>query len=340
MKHQIGRKQQGLTLVEILVALVISLVLMIGVTQIFVANKVTYRTQEGLARLQENGRYAINRIAKSVREAGYFGCAGMEITNPNVIANNPPADLSSINIETAIDGDDNVTSGNAFNAKAGTDIITLRGAGDEGVGLTGNLTPINANIQISNGYDKFDADDLIMITDCRTADLFRATSVSTGNTGGVKITIAHSQSSNTSNNLSKPYGSDAFVLRPFIHSYFIRDTGRDNDAGDDIYALYYQDMNANVFELVEGVSDLQVLYGVDQDGNRAADVYMTATQVDAVGWDKVVSARLSLLTDSVENSLQEPASYSFLGNTSIPAAGDFRLRQEFTRLVAIRNRTL
>jgi type IV pilus assembly protein PilW len=339
MNQPIGRRQQGLTLVEILVALVISLVLMIGVAQIFVANKVTYRTQEGLARLQENGRYAINRIAKSVRQAGFFGCAGMEVTNLFVIANDPPADLSSITTKTAIDGDDNVTAGNPFSAKVGTDVITLRGAGDEGMGLTGGPTDRDSEVKITNGYNRFAADDLVLITDCRSADLFRATGVSSSEG---KTNITHAAASNTSNRLSRDYLDDGLVLKPFIHSYFIKDTGRDNQAGDDIYALYYQDTSGTVFELVEGVSDLQVLYGVDQDGNRAADIYQTATAIDAANaWDRVVSARISILVDSVENVLQQKQeSYTIAGATSIPADGDLRLRQEFSRLVAIRNRTL
>jgi len=68
---QSRQSQQGLTLVEILVALVISLFLIAGVIQLFVGSKQTYRGQDALSRIQENGRFAIERIAWDLRMAGY-----------------------------------------------------------------------------------------------------------------------------------------------------------------------------------------------------------------------------------------------------------------------------
>ena len=64
--------QRGLTLVELMVALLIGLIIMWGVAKVFVSNRQTYATQEGLARLQENGQYALNFITRHVRQAGYY----------------------------------------------------------------------------------------------------------------------------------------------------------------------------------------------------------------------------------------------------------------------------
>jgi type IV pilus assembly protein PilW len=61
----------GFTLVEILVAMVISLFLIGGVVQLFIQNKTSYKLQEGIARAQENGRLSLYFIEKSVRRAGY-----------------------------------------------------------------------------------------------------------------------------------------------------------------------------------------------------------------------------------------------------------------------------
>lgn len=63
--------QHGLSLVEILVALTISLFLTSGVIQLFIGTKQTYRFSDGLSRLQENGRFAIDRIAFDIRMAGF-----------------------------------------------------------------------------------------------------------------------------------------------------------------------------------------------------------------------------------------------------------------------------
>lgn len=55
-------KQRGLTLMEVMVAITISLILLAGVMQIFLGSRQTYRMQDGLARLQENGRFAMDFI--------------------------------------------------------------------------------------------------------------------------------------------------------------------------------------------------------------------------------------------------------------------------------------
>lgn len=63
--------QRGLTLVEILVALTISAFLIAGVIQLFIGSKQTYRGHDALSRIQENGRFAIDRMAWDMRMAGY-----------------------------------------------------------------------------------------------------------------------------------------------------------------------------------------------------------------------------------------------------------------------------
>ncbi len=331
------RFQRGMSLVELMVGMLIGLFLVLGVGQIFVNNSTTFRMQEGMARVQEGGRYGMQRIASSIRGAGFFGCAGLGIVTPNVIATSPPSDLSPITGNTPIGGLDDAPSGNAYGAAVGTDVVTLRGAGDAGVGLTGKVTMRGANILVVNGYKQFAVNDLLLITDCATADLFKATEVSGSTT--VKIKHKNTDSKNTSNKLSKPYGKDAIVLKLFTFSYFVKDTGRDNYRGEDILSLYVKDnIDDTDYELVEGVSDLQVLYGVDTDANRTADRYMDATAVgNASNWGGVVSARISLLVDSVDDALATTATSTFLGNST---SSSRRLKKEFTGLFVLRNRTL
>ncbi|TAL47465.1 MAG: pilus assembly protein PilW, partial [Methylovulum sp.] len=59
--------QTGMTLIEILIAMLLGVFLIGGVIQIFISTKQTYRMQEGLSRLQENGRFAMDFITKDVR---------------------------------------------------------------------------------------------------------------------------------------------------------------------------------------------------------------------------------------------------------------------------------
>jgi prepilin-type N-terminal cleavage/methylation domain-containing protein len=68
-------KQDGLSLVELMVAMALAVLLMAGVLSIFQSTKVTYLTNEKTARLQENGRLALELMMYDLRAAGYGGCA-------------------------------------------------------------------------------------------------------------------------------------------------------------------------------------------------------------------------------------------------------------------------
>lgn len=65
------RRQQGVTLVELMVAMVISLIVLAGVGNIFIAGKRAYLAQEGLSRVQENGRFALAILSRDINLAGY-----------------------------------------------------------------------------------------------------------------------------------------------------------------------------------------------------------------------------------------------------------------------------
>ncbi len=76
-KVALQHHQQGLTLVEIMVALVISLLLMAGVMQVFLSNNVSHNLQNGLGRLQENARAAMDVLSLDISMAGYTVTAGL-----------------------------------------------------------------------------------------------------------------------------------------------------------------------------------------------------------------------------------------------------------------------
>lgn len=65
------RTQLGLSLVELMIAMALGLLLMTGVIQVFLSSRQTYAANEAMGRLQENGRFALEFIARSARLAGY-----------------------------------------------------------------------------------------------------------------------------------------------------------------------------------------------------------------------------------------------------------------------------
>jgi type IV pilus assembly protein PilW len=70
LQSDIRLHQNGFTIVEILVAVTISLILLMGVINIFLAGKQSYTLQSGMSRLQENARFALDMMATSISLAG------------------------------------------------------------------------------------------------------------------------------------------------------------------------------------------------------------------------------------------------------------------------------
>ncbi|KQZ59992.1 hypothetical protein ASD53_02160 [Lysobacter sp. Root559] len=68
------RSQQGLSLIELMVALAIGMVLMLGLVQVMSASRSAYRLAEGIGRAQENARFAMDSLERDLRMAGHLGC--------------------------------------------------------------------------------------------------------------------------------------------------------------------------------------------------------------------------------------------------------------------------
>lgn len=66
--------QRGFTLVELMVALLIGLLLVFGLVEVFSASRAAYQLSTGLARTQENGRFALDMLQRDLRAGGHFGC--------------------------------------------------------------------------------------------------------------------------------------------------------------------------------------------------------------------------------------------------------------------------
>ena len=93
--------------------------------------------------------------------------------------------------------------------------------------------------------------------------------------------------------------------------------------------------------IIDGVDQMQFLYGLDDDGDEIADRYVTAGVVTAAtGWqDKVSSVRVSLLLNSTNaiKPANESKTYQLLDVTTA-AIDDRLLHKVFTTTILIRNR--
>src|SRR5207344_1818898 len=63
--------EQGFTLVELMVALVIAAILVVGINQMYQSSQNAYLAQDQMAELQQNARIGIEEMIREMRLAGY-----------------------------------------------------------------------------------------------------------------------------------------------------------------------------------------------------------------------------------------------------------------------------
>jgi prepilin-type N-terminal cleavage/methylation domain-containing protein len=66
--------QRGFSLVEIMVSLVIGMLILAGILTVYLGNFTSFRLNSQMARLQEDGRFAMNLLEEDLRMAAYAGC--------------------------------------------------------------------------------------------------------------------------------------------------------------------------------------------------------------------------------------------------------------------------
>ena len=366
---------RGFSLVEVMVALVIGLIITAAVVKIFTMSKATYGLEEGLARVQENGRFAIEFLSHDIRMAGYSGCnSKLALTDASEVGNiaqtTPPTTAASFNPDgikgythtcaggctgalsewtPALPSDYKFTAGEV---KPGTDVIIIQSGSSLSTHLTGNTTPNNANIQILGTADiagQIQAGDIVMVSDCKAADIFRASGVS-NNTD--PITISHANNVNTGTNLTHNYGNDAELMKLVSTAYYIG-TGASGQPAlfRRTLAVTTGDPDVLPQELVEGVEMMKFLFGEDTTPNAdgTPDIYRTQAN-GVVNWRRVVAVRVGIVVKSlsdvdVDQGIQgmDTKIYEVLGDT---AAGyddynppdDHRRRRVFNSTIQVRNR--
>ena len=352
------RKQQGISLVELMISITIGLILMTGVVQLFLSSRATFSTQQALSRVQETGRLGMEFLADDIRMAGYMGCMSRNLNFHNTLNN---ASSLQYDFGVAIQGLDDVgaTPPAEYPAdlKQGTDVLVVRSAGGNRVGVTQNndsaqLFAQNTGVTAScdAGEDSFSGlceNDILVVSDCSKARVFQATNLQATSGSALEINIVHSGATAEPGNAetswggaSDPdpeatFGPDSEIIKMNTSIYYVADS----TANPGMSSLW-QMLNGGVAqELLEGVQDMQLLYGRDTTGDSVPDVYQEADVVTAANaWEDVSSVRVQLLVQSVDdNVLDDTQPYTFNGTADIDP-GDRRLRQVFINTVGIRSR--
>ena len=90
----------------------------------------------------------------------------------------------------------------------------------------------------------------------------------------------------------------------------------------------------NSTPIAEGVEDMQVLYGIDFDGDNFANRYVAADNVS--DWNQVVTIQIAILVNSISNVLTS-ADTVCLGCTVFSGTADHKIRAEFQTVIGVRN---
>lgn len=387
-------KQRGLSLVELMVALFISAVIFAGVVNTVLSSKQSYIFDEQVAYMQENARFALDLVTRDLRSAGYMG--GCDLNNADVAnavdATTAQEDFLNFNgiegFQAAGGYPDAIDAKGVWSTTTRPDAFIIRYASsDDNIVITDHkfnsaVIDVNDNTPVEEGQ-------ILLLTDldCRQIGITAVTEVPstaqpkiqhnkgnggsstncTGDLGGNFTCSGCPSSGNCPGDPSPAKDSYAHEYPPgsgffkFVsRGYYIAPSSVDAD----LPALYSLEIDGtgsldNEEELVAGIEDLQIMFGVDtepttQDGK--ANVYLPAYGTNGtngivddnasssngwIGWDRIVSVKIQMVVrsrDFVYDTAQT--------QTLIPVADGGRVfndryaRQLVTTTVQLRNSSL
>ncbi len=332
------RTSRGLGMVELLIALVLGMLITGAALQVFLGSKRSFEIQRELSRIQENGRFAIDYLTGDIRGSDYWGCLDSGLIQVTNRLDTSVPGGAAWEFDKGIDGTDGCDGATCpTNAALHLpDTLALRTGEHMDLHILPPYMPPPAStlpVADNSGIQK---GDILFIGDCEAGDIFQVSNNPDTGTGS-KDQVGHNTGvindgsgnpippGNASGSLSKSYEADAMMLKPSRIVYSI-----EVDAGSGEPVLV-----RNGDKLVEGIENMQILYGEDLTGDGAPNRYLPADDVTSM--EAVTSVRVSLLVRSLRDNLTTSAqAYDYNGATATPS--DRRIRKVFTTNVAIRNR--
>ena len=337
--------EYGMTVVELMIGLAISLLITLIVGSLYVNSKGIFNIENSVSRLQEHSRFGIDMLETDLRMAGFRGCRGFLSPPVNTLnsASYQYQYAQGLYGFHATGGGwaptlDASISSLTPSPVAGTDVITVWVPDQPALALLAPMTTASDDPQVG-ANSVFNSGDIAIISDCNAATIFQVTAANPQATGVLTHGVTGTPG-NASSDLQHVYGADASVYHMTARTYFIAaSTLKAGTKSVWRYCVPSCDGAQQLEELAEGVENLQVSYGIDTDGDGAANAYVAADNVTTNNhWANVVSVKLQLLMATVQNNVAvSPQSYAFAG-ASITAT-DKRIRVPLTTVVALRNRT-
>lgn len=343
-----ARRCMGFGIIELMIAMMLSLLLLSGVIALFASSRKSYESNEHLGRIQENGRFALDMIQRDVRAAGYLGCAkDTPFTNALTTTTNPI--LWDFRFPLQGFESTGTTWSPALNttlvpsaAAVNSDVLVVRTPDPDARAkrLSALMGTPSADVTVTPATPAYGDRQTVLVTDCSAVAVFEVTKDTAGvlehkSNGALSATGGMLPSAgNATENLGYAFTQGSTLLPVNTVVYYVRASSVAGNGNS-----LWRRVGRNVpEELVEGVDTLQVLYGVDTNANRVVDTYVTADSV--TNWSNVISVRVGLLVRSLEQYGNTPdTTHSVLG-VNIAAAADSRERLRFSTTIALRNGAL
>ncbi len=325
------RAASGLSLIELMIAIVLGLLVVGAAIGIFISNKQAFRSADSLGVVQENVRTAFELVARDVREAGGNPCVN---TAPiaNVVNTSAASWWSNFNAwGTTVQGYDGATAfpGGAFGTGAaarlaGSDAIQLISGGNEVATISGH-DPAAGSFTLNRADHGIVAGDLVMACNSRQASVFQV-----GGVSGTTITYSTGGTpGNCSANLGlvgvgEPCGTRAafeyaapnsVMVKLHASRWFIANNPNGRPS---LYQTLLTGSGVTTQEVAEGVNTLGITYLL----NGAAN-YVGAGAVGG-NWANVIAARIDMRLEGTPNT----------------GTGGTPVERELVHVVSLRNRNL
>lgn len=325
----------GLTLVEMMVALLISIVLMAGVVSIFTSSKQSSKLTNSLGFMQESGRIAVNLITTDLRRAGYFGGnKDVDEMSDGSVAPIAPAATTYNTCNAADDTWARMFKQRVFGLNDTNGTYACIPTGGATAYLRGDVLAVRYAEPQDTAVADISADRLYIRSSLALSKIF----------------YGANEGTNPVVNLQHP-----IVTYPVTANAYYVGTSAETCNGASIPALFQITLGANgapqAREIIAGVEDLQVQYGWDSDGDSEsiANRYVNASTLNTAGtfnyWsyeglpaaNTVVSARVWIMARAAceDPTYTNETTYTYADKTSKPT--DHYRRQLYSATVAFRN---
>ncbi|WP_279247243.1 PilW family protein [Candidatus Litorirhabdus singularis] len=299
------RKQRGLGLVEIMIAMLLVVFMFNGLMEIFLSSRQTYTATDNLTRLQETGRASIDILVSGLRRSGYLG---------------GNSDISFI--EGSLGPFPARTNCPKANNKWGRMISQSVFGKDDTRGGYGCIddTYLRGDILTVRYASQWEVDTADMVA----TRMYLRSSLFEG-----KLFLGSDQA----NTINTVYDTPQRQHEWQAFSYYVANTTRTCN-GAPVPALYRERLNAVnrpvSEELIAGVENIQFQYNI---GNR----YVNAS--NGLDWNSVISVKVWVLVraECPETGYVDNGTY-VMGNVSPDyTPNDSYRRQLYSTVVALRN---